>query len=152
MSLFNPETFMDSVVTGASATSVTPIPAGEYSAVIDEIKPRSVNRKDGSQGLALDITWQVLNPELAAQLGREKIIARQSLLLDTTPAGTLDLGKDRNVQLGKVRAAVGQNNPNEPWKPANLRGAGPAKILISHRPDQRDSSMIYAEVTRVTSM
>lgn len=151
MTMFDPNTFMDSVVTGASATSVTPLPAGEYNAVIDEIKPRTV-RLAGSERVVLDVTWHILNAELAAQLGREKLTARQSLFLDTTPGGTLDLAKDRNVQLGKVRSAVGQNNPNEAWSPNRLKGAGPARISITHRPDQRDPSVIYAEVNKVSAL
>jgi hypothetical protein len=59
------------------------------------------------------------------------------------------MSKGKNVSLGKLREAVGQNKPGKPWSPAHLNGAQ-LDVLVTHRAD-KDTGDIYAEVKRVAA-
>lgn len=73
---------------------------------------------------------------------------RQTLWLDTTESGGLDFGKGKNVGLGRLREALGQNAPGKPWAPGMLVG-GVAKVKVSHSIDKRDNVTINADVKAV---
>lgn len=147
MSVFNPDTFLNQDEVGALSTSFEPIPDGEFEAHVgsgdDAVKARTTN----TGRAILDVTWEIENQQLKEQLGRDKLTVRQSVFLDLTPQGTLDRGKGKNVQLGRLRDALGQNDPSRPWNPNMLRGAGPAKIRISQR--EADGN-IYNDVKGVS--
>jgi hypothetical protein len=147
MDTFNPETFLNTVEVGANSTSFEPIPDGEYLAHIpfddSSLKPRVTNKGQ----LVLDITWELLDEALKAKLDRTKVTVRQSLFIDQTPQGTIDRSKGKNVQLGRLREALGQNDPLKPWQPSDLRGAGPAKIKVSSR--LGDDGTVYNDVKAV---
>ena len=57
--------------------------------------------------------------------------ARQTIWLDVNEQGGLVFGKNKNVSLGKLRDALGQNT-GAPWSPTHLIGQ-PATVLIKHR-------------------
>lgn len=151
MSAFDLDTFMDASTTDAGSTSVNPIPAGEYTAIIKEMsKPREFTSKAGDARYVTDLTWELVNvdPKIIEEVGRDTLTVRQSIWLDIAN-GTLDMGKGKNVSLNQVRDAVGQNVAGQPWSPKNLVGAGPALIVVSHRPDKDDPSRVYTEVKKV---
>lgn len=133
MSVFDPSTFLNTQETGALSTSYDPIPDNEYSAFIGAGEEAVKARSTQSGQHILDVTWEITDPALAEQLGREKVTVRQSIFLDMTAQGTLDRGKGKNVQLGRLREALNQNDPSRPWSPLSLRGAGPAKIKVTSR-------------------
>lgn len=150
-SVFNPDTFTNIQVTGEMDTQRIPIPAHDYVAVIDDIKPRKA--KDSA---ILDIFWLVdggaMTPEgktVQQVTGLPKNIARQSIFLDITPEGGLDLSKGKNIGLGQLREALGQNNPGTAWSPGMLKG-GVAKITIKHRPADDGSGQFYTDVKGIT--
>lgn len=141
-SVFNPETFLNTSMTEALSTARVPVPEGEYIAVIKEIKPRAAK-----ESAVLDIIWAIDDPEVAAVTGFESPQARQSIFLDLTEQGNLDLGKGKNVPLGKLREAVGQNQKGQSWMPGMLVGQV-AKIKIAHRVYEGETQ---ADVKGVTS-
>lgn len=126
-SVFNPDTFLNTTVTDALSTAYVPVPEGEWTGVIKEIKPRAA--KDSA---LLDIVWGVDDQSVVEQTGMANPIVRQSVFLDITDTGALDKGKGKNVQLGKLREAVGQNQNGKPWQPGMLVGQV-AKIKVTHR-------------------
>lgn len=147
--MFNPETFLATPVSGANSTEYVPVPTGEYFAYIEEVKARPWQSKDQSQaGMALDVLWVIDSPEVAALLNRDTVKCKQGLMLDFTDAGALDMGKGRNVDLGRLREAVGQNDPSQPWSPQMLVGKQ-AKVKVSHRADKDDPKKMYAEIREV---
>ena len=150
MSLFNPEQFLDMQVTEANDTKIIPIPVGEYMAVVKEVKIRPwQSKKDPSvAGIALDLVWTIDDAGVKQLLGRDEVNTKQGIMLDMTDAGGLDLGKGRNVSLGRLREAVGLNTPGQPFSFGMLTGRG-AKVKIDHR---IDGETIYAEVKAVAKL
>ena len=132
MSQFDPASFLDATTTEASSTQTIPVPVGEYNAVIKEVKSRTWSSRDGTKsGLALDITYDIDDAAVKQLLERPTVTVRQSIMLDITEQGTLDNGKGKNVQLGRLREAVGQNTAGQPWAPRMLEGQ-PLRVAVAH--------------------
>ena len=150
--MFNVDDFVNSSVQGSNSTEYVPVPRGEYPAYVESVKGRQWQSRDGSQsGMALDITWTIEDQGVKDLLQRPSVTCKQGLMLDFTDAGALDMGKGRNVGLGRVREAVGQNDPSTPWAPSMLIGKG-AKVKVEHRNDPDDAKKIYAEVKDVAKL
>lgn len=149
---FDADAFMGEAVDGGMSTRLEPPPEGEYLAVTSDDPPeiRVVKTKNGLSP-QLRLTWVIQDEALSEQLGRDRITVRQDIWLDFVP-GTkpprLDLGKGKNVGLGRVRAALGQNEGA--WSIPMLASAGPAKIFVRHRPNEKTPEDPYTEVSRVT--
>lgn len=147
MSQFNPDTFLSTEATEANATSYTPVPEGEHQAAIKAIKPRVLT--DGRA--VLDVTWGVSSDEAKEATGMAEPSVRQTLWLDTTESGGLDFGKGKNVGLGRLRDALGQNQSGKPWSPGMLIG-GVAIVKVAHSIDKRDGVTINADVKAVAPL
>lgn len=134
------------------ATQMEPVPEGEYLARIEDLDLGVAEWNDKNSGEPrsaprLTLTWDVIDEGLKANLGREKITVRQQFLLDVTPSGQLDTGKDRNVRLGRVAEAVGLNGVG--FQLPQLKGSAPALIRVRHRADRDDPEIKYPEVATV---
>ena len=148
--MFSPEQFLDMTITEANDTKATPVPAGEYTGIIDSYKARAwTSSKDPSKsGLTLDITWSIDDYDLKQTLGRDKVTVRQGIMLDTSESGGLDMGKGKNLGLGRLREAVDLNTAGQPFSFSMLAGRV-AKVRVEHRINGDD---IYAEVKAVTKL
>lgn len=144
--MFNPDDFLSGTVTGEMATSMEPVPEGEYPALIKDVAARQTQSEKGTFTI-LDITWQIDDPAVAEAVGMDSPTVRQSIFLDTTESGGLDLGKGKNVQLGRLREAVGQNDSG-PWSPSHLAGQV-AKVRVAHRLYE---GRIFADVKGVSAV
>src|ERR1700758_66921 len=143
---FDADSFLQSSVSEANSTALIPCPIGEYQGIISKISPRQWQSKDGTQsGIALEVFWLVEDAGVKATCAREEVVVKQSIMLDTTPQGGLDMGTSKNVALGRLREAVGKNTPGEPFSFAMLPGLA-AKISVNHREDKTDPSLVYAEI------
>lgn len=150
MTMFSPEQFLDMQVTDANDTKVLPVPAGEFIAVIEEVKARPwTSKNDPSKaGIALDIQWSIDDGNVKQLLGRDKVTVKQGIMLDMTESGGLDMGKGKNTGLGRLREATGLNTPGQPFSPTMLPGRV-AKVKVEHRVDGEN---IYAEVKAVAKV
>lgn len=149
---FDADAFLASSVTGANDTALIPCPQGEYQGIVSKIAPRQWQSKDGTtSGIALDVFWFIEDANVKHVCGREEVVVKQGIMLDTNPQGGLDMGAGRNVALGRLREAVGKNSPGEPFSFAMLPGLM-AKVSVSHRPDKNDPSIMYAEVKMVAKL
>lgn len=148
--MFSPEQFLDMQVTESNDTKIIPVPVGEYTAVAEEVKCRQwQSKKDPSMsGLTLDIKWSIDDSAVKELLGRDKVTVNQGIMLDLTDSGGLDMGKGRNVGLGRLREALGLNAPGQPFSFMMVSGRV-AKVSVSHRIDGEN---IYAEVKGVAKM
>ena len=147
--MFDAQSFLDSTVSGANDTKIIPVPIGEYMGIIDKVSPRQWQSKDGTQtGIALDIVWLVEDSGVKQLLGRETVTVKQGIMLDLTPQGGLDLGSGKNVGLGRLREAVGKNEPGQAFAFSMLPGLS-AKISVTHRPYNDDT---FAEVKAVAKL
>lgn len=147
MTAFDVNTFAQLTITDSMSTEMVPVPVGEYPATVREYKVGTWQAKDGSSnGLKMFVFW-VLDPNDAVKeaTGRDENIVRQEMMFDLTDSGALDTGKGRNVRLGRIREAIDLNRPGEPFNFDMMVGRR-ATVSVGHRADQRDPSMLYAEV------
>lgn len=141
MSEFNAEQFMQTEFEGKLETEFTPIPEGEYRAVIKEVNP-DVTPK-GSP--LLELIWIIDDQSVRDLIGMDEPTSRQTIWLDVNENGGLEIGKNKNVSLGKLREALGQND-GRPWAPTMLLGQ-PATVNIKHRLGSEGG--VFAEVKGV---
>ena len=152
-SIFDPAMLMDQQFADANSTVRLPIPEGEFPAVIKETKLRVVNSKDQTKTyLFLEVTWDLDSQELKDQLDRTDVTCRQSIILDCTSDGRIDMGKGKNIGLGRLREALGMNVPGQPFSFSMLAGAGPAKVSVKHRAAENDPEIVYDEVRGVAKL
>jgi len=147
MSTFDPTNFLNTEITEANATAYTPVAEGEYPGSIAELKPRVLS--DGRP--LLDVVWIIDDETAREETGMAEPKVRQSLWLDLTDNGTLDMGKGKNVALGRLRDALGQNTSGQLWNPGMLIG-GVAKVKVAHSIDKRDGVTIQANVVSATAL
>lgn len=138
---FDPNTFLGATYTSATSTEYAVVPEGDYEATIVSLEPRSVETKDGER-IILDVVWQIRGDE---EFDGRRV--RQTVWLDLTPEGHLDMSEHRNVPLGRLRQALGQNVEGRPWSLNDLLGSK-GHIRVAHT--MRDER-IYPKVTRVGS-
>ena len=147
MSTFNPDTFLNIEVSSANATAYVPVAEGEFTGSIKKIAPRVLT--DGRA--VLDVTWAVDDETTRLETGMAEPTVRQTIWLDLNESGSLDFGKGRNVSLGRLRDALGQNETGKPWQPGMMVG-GVAKIKVTHSIDKRDNETIQAGVVSVAKL
>src|SRR5215831_5979456 len=124
MGTFDPALYLDSSLTDANSTQSIPVDQGEYPAMADEIEVRQwTGKKDPSKsGISLDINWSIDDAGQREKLGRDKVIVRQSLMIDLNEGGGIDTGKGKNVRLGRLREALGLNTPGQPFSFRMIQG------------------------------
>lgn len=150
-SAFNPETFLETAFDGELSTAVIPIPAGEHQAQVDDVlKPRQTE-VNGEQRWVMDVVWAVIDEDVKKITGRDKPTVRQGCFLDLTASGGIDGSDGKNLTLGKVREALGQNKKGQKWNPRMMVG-GMAKIKIKHNPNPNDPNSPYANVESVAKL
>lgn len=148
---FDPDVFLSIQVDKALDTRVTPVPEGVYPGVIDEVKPKIITGKEtGIEYLLFEIFWLIDDPKVKEATGRDRVRSRQSVFIDRTPQGSLDISKGKNVQLGKLREAVHQNVSGQPWAPSMLIGAA-ARISVKHEKDKTTGDL-YDQVVAATQL
>lgn len=147
--MFNPDIFLQSTTSEANDTKKIPCPVGEYVAIAEKVTARPWQSKDGLQsGLALDIIWAIDDPQAKEVTGRDNVQVKQGIMLDLLENGGLDMGKGKNVGLGRLREACGLNTPGQPFSPMMIQGRA-AKVFVTHRADGED---IYDEIKKVAAM
>lgn len=147
MSVFDADNFMNTQYSEANATKIIPCPAGEYNAVIADIKSRVIE-KTGQ--VILSLSWEIDDAKAREITGRPKLTVRQDIFLDLNEQGGLIFGEGKNVGLGRVRAAVNQNAAGQPWSPGMLKGKA-ARVKVTHRPD-KDTGDIYDQIGAVSAL
>lgn len=143
---FDPNTFLNATFNEANDTKITPVPAGEYLGLAEKVEIKPWASRDGSSsGIKLEIVWEVVDDNVKALLGRDKVTCTQQQMLDLTDAGGLDFSKGKNVGLGRIREALDLNKPGEPFSFGQIQGRM-AKVAVSHRTAGED---IYAEIKKI---
>lgn len=150
---FDADAFLSLTIDQPLDTRRTPVPEGEYSATIKDVKPRTgTSKKDGSEFLIMDVTWEIddVTGEVKAVTGRSPATVGQSLFVERNSGGGIATGTGLNLRLGRLREAVGQNSGGA-WAPSMLKGCV-ARIQVGHRLDDKDPSIVYDEVSRVAKL
>jgi len=143
VSTFDPNVFLSAEIKGANETKFTLTPKGEWDGFVKEL---SMDEFDGKPILV--ITWGLLNEELKKVMGVEQPQIQDRIFLDFEN-GALQFGPNKNIKLGRLREAVGQNDAKQKWNFNMLNGAGPVKIMVDHVPDIGDNAgETFARITR----
>lgn len=151
MSTFDVDAFLQTTYKDANDTKLVPIPEGEYMAQIDKVEVKNIQKKDGSGTVTIaELSWVVTDQAAKDATGLATPRARQSIFLDVTEQGSLDMGKGKNVSLGKLRDAVGQNKPGKSWSFSHLSQAT-AFVKVEHEPNDKDPEIIYNRVRSVAA-
>lgn len=149
---FNPAAFMAQSVQGASSTKRNTIPEGVYPFITEAVVPENMRlaqgKKDPSKWyLFLDLKLRCqLPPEIAVEYGDTVGTIFHSITIDRTENGSLDMGKGKNVQLGRIREAFGMNDPSRPFSFTDLGGkSGMVKVkheLYEGNPQERVDAIL----------
>jgi hypothetical protein len=111
MSTFDIAAFQNATFEGSNDTVLTPCPEGDFLGVIKNPEVRAWKSRDGTkEGLSLDYTVEIDDPRVTSVTGRSPTRVRGGCMLDLTENGTLDMGKGKNVSLGRLREATGLNS------------------------------------------
>jgi hypothetical protein len=149
--VFSADDFLNMAVEGIGSLVVTPIPAGNYLALIGQdensIRFSANDRTDGKPGkyYMLSVTFDLVDDQgtLRAAIDGRDPKHTESYFVDMIDAPgvrpQLDMGKGKNVKLNRLREALGQNT-GAPWQPSMLRGAGPVQLQLGVQPDKKDKS------------
>lgn len=147
-SSFNPEQFLGAALT-APLTKRPPADAGvPYAAVIQmpKIRPWHSDAK-GTSGFAADIPLEITLPEaVASKVGQPKITLSDSVFLDTTPSGGLDMSPGKNRGLRKYYDATGLNKPGTTMQ--SLPGQM-VKVVLKHDVAKDGSGDIYERIDAI---
>ncbi len=146
--MFDVNALMQAPVEGAMATQPVPVPEGDHLAVIFDVKGKEASTRDGIKPV-LEVELHIDNPALEAELGRKPKLF-YTIWLELDEASRLAMGKGRNVDLGRLREAVKQNTPGQPWSITMLKGQ-PLRVLVFHKPSD-DGTKVYANVKSFTSV
>lgn len=154
-SAFDPAAFASGSFEGKGDTRRLQIEAKEYAALIvgpfQEDKKTRIRTTDKGK-VILDIVWQPDDPAQAQQLGLEKLpTVRQSVFLDLTPGGGLDMGPFKNGDLNRLREVLGLNADGVKWSFADFVGKT-ALIKVEYRPNEADPQNPYSNVTKVAKL
>lgn len=145
---FDPNTFLNMTVEETNDTKSIPCPAGEYLAIAEKIDIKTWSARDGSSsGLKVDILWDIQDDNVKALLGRDSVKVGQQQMLDLTDTGQLDMGKGKNIGLGRIREALNLNVAGQPFSFGMIQGRM-AKVLVSHRAVGED---VYAEIKKIAA-
>lgn len=144
---FNADEFMQSTVDSAMVTDYQLCPEGTFPALIDDFDSSAFERisfeykkgpKAGEKGsmTKFNCPFSIQDASVLSKMERDRVVVEWQMIIDRTPEGGLDFGKDRNVKLGQLREAVGQNAPG-PWNFPMLRGKGPLMVKVVHESFKR---------------
>lgn len=142
MSNFDPDQFLQTETEAKLETEYTPIPEGEYMGVIKKLDSNVT--PNGSPVLA--VTWIIDDQEVRDFTGMPEPTCRQSVWLDVNDNGALEAGSNKNVQLGRLRDALGQND-GKPWAPSMMEGQV-ARVIVKHTPDKNNPGAVFANVVQ----
>jgi hypothetical protein len=150
---FNLDEFMNAAVDAPMATSYPVHPEGEFPFMLDadpkmlEVKHMSgVSAKTGNpyDFHQMELVALAQDDGVKAKMGRDKVAVRLRLNLDFDGNGRLAVGEGKNVILGQLRDALGQNVPG--WTPKQLLGAGPFIGRVKH---SSFNDRTYADIVAV---
>lgn len=147
---FNVEQFSGSAFEGEGDTRRIRLEPKEYMAQVVGPWGEKTKLRVEKEFLILDVVWQPDDEEQRRALNIEKLpTVRQSIFLDLTPAGGLDLGPLKNGDLNRLREVFDLNKPGMQWKFQDLIGR-PAKIKVTQRINKDDPENPYTNVSAVT--
>ena len=161
---FNAQEFLNKTVGAGMSTSVKPCPEGEWTAMIstkipvvewfDEAEWRDRKTHETKTQPTVKVPIEITDDRARALMNRETILVNYDSFMDVLPNGHLDTGEDKNVRIGALRAALGQDH-DPAWSFEKLFGAGPLMVKVVHERGKKEGkvdpdSPPYAKISRVS--
>ena len=146
MSVFNKDLFLNTQVTQSLSTSRPAIPEHE-----SRLCCKSFDIRTPKESVIMDIQWIVDSEEARNATNMDEPTVRQSIFLDLDESGFLDTREGKNIQLGRLRKALNQNNEGQAWSPSMIVG-GVCMGKITQRPNDKDVTSPYNDVEYLTSI
>lgn len=151
-SIFDPQTLLDTEITEVSEER-PPLPVGDYRAVIGEVTAANWQSRDG---LRSGVKWNVpltleIPPEVAEEMGMSdmtELKLTDSIMLDLTPAGSIDMTRGKNVRMRLYREALDMNKPGDSFSPRKMQG----QVILVHVDHREHEGRIMENPTRVTRL
>ena len=154
---FDPASFLMQETSDQMDTQFVLIPAGEYPAMIKTVEARQQQNPNDPAVLwtILDVTYAIDDAGVREETGLPEPTIRQSIFLDLNEEGE-DIGKvssakGKNVNLGRLREAVGLNQPGQAFSFGALVGQA-CVVAVKHTPDKKDPEITYANVNKVAAL
>jgi len=148
-STFSVEAFSAGSFEGKGDTRRLRIDPKEYPAFVVGPWGEKTKLRVEKQYLILDVIWQPDDKEQQQRLAIEKLpTVRQSVFLDLTPSGALDMGPYKNPDLNKLREVFGLNADGQKWSFADFVGK-PARIKVEQKPNKDNPADPFTNVTAV---
>ena len=148
--LFDVSELSEANVSSANSTNIIPCPEGEFPAIIKKFDIRAWSKEDRS-GVMLDVHLDIDDANAREVTQRDEVIVRHSCSLDVIkgPNGkpTIDERPGTNIDLGRLRTAVGMNTQGQDFN-LNMLIGQPVKVLVTHRQNPDNPEEVYAEVKR----
>lgn len=149
-SAFDPISFLSAQHEGANATKIPPVPIGEYSAQIDKVEysPQLIKKGEraGQTMHKVNLFCKLIAPGVDEADGK---IIRYELILEMTPSGAIDMAKDKNVRLGRLREALDMNS--SAFSFAAMQGRM-LKASTTQDQDPEDPEMQYSRIKTVARL
>ena len=148
--MFDPQSFLDAQME-TPLEKRPPLPEGDYTAMIGEIKSRAWQGKadPSKSGIAWDIALVVQIPmDLQDSLGRPELTITDSTFIDITESGMIDSGPGKNRKLRAYREALDMNKVGDVFSARKMTG-GIVKVKVKHdiyegEPQERISGVAKA--------
>ncbi len=137
-SQYDPATYLDATM-DQPLTARPALTPGDYLATIGELKAESWTKKDDASksGMKFNVGLkiQVTSAEEQARQGSSEVTLFDTIFLDTTPSGGLDMSPGKNNQLRRYRVATKLNEPGQSFKPSMMTGRQ-VKVRVINEPYQ----------------
>lgn len=158
--MFDVKQFLNQTVNAPMATTIIPAPEGEWLAQVStkvtieewfgEAKWNDKSSGKEKTQTTAKIPIEIIDPKAKEKVPRETLMVNYDMFLDFDDQGRLATGEDKNVRLGALREAVGQNVPG--WTFPNLFGAGPFMAKVVHTKDEKRPDETFAKISRVAKL
>ena len=152
MPSFDPSSFLDATITEPTIKR-PPIAAGTelIGTITDVVSREWVGKADPTKsGVAVDLKIEVdlfAYPDLLASVGVPKLFLQDGIMLDLTPAKTIDTAPGKNGKLRRYRDALGMNKAGEAFSFRMMTGRM-IRVKLGHREDQGDICEEVAAVAK----
>jgi hypothetical protein len=156
MSIFDPNTFLETVYKGVVDTKFHSVPEGDYVAQCKDLTLREVTgEKIDGVAVLFELYWEIADDTLAKKMGVERVpFVKQSTWLDLVErngekTAQLDFGTNKNMGIKRLMETFGLNDGK--FNMGRLKFQT-GFIKVAHRPNPDDPESPFAEVSRVTSL
>lgn len=151
-SSFSLEGFQSGSFEGAGDTRRLRLEEGDYPAVLVGPWGEKSKLEVKKDFLILELIWQPDSDTFKQKFNVDRLpTVRQSIFLDVTPGGALDMGPFKNADLNLVLGALGLGQNGAKWKFEDMIGK-PAKIKVTQRPNPSNPLDPYTNVSAVSKL